>query len=106
MPPEDPDDHGQRERKGYNEGEYKKNNLTAKQHQQLEGKKLEGKNPRNVAPGNKWFTNVNTEKLGGLEEAKKIFEKLTGEKVPDYVKNPGDRHEVILYHVSWFHIEI
>lgn len=85
-PPEDEDD----------KGKFKENKLTEKQKQQLEGKKLEGENPGNVAPGNRGFTNVDTEKLGGLEEAKRTFEGLTGEKVPEHLNKPGDMHYKIL----------
>jgi hypothetical protein len=85
-PPEDPDD----------EGKFKKNKLTEKQREQLKGKTLEGENPGNIAPGNRGFTNVDTEKLGGLEEAKKTFERLTGEKVPGHLNKQGDMHYKIL----------
>lgn len=49
-----------------------------------------------MKPENDGTVRVHTEKKGGIDEAKKTFEKLTGEKVPDVVNKPGDAHEVIL----------
>lgn len=83
----------------------KQNKLTEKQRQQLEGKKLEGENPGNVRP-DKDEIKVDTEKPGGLDEAKKTFEKLTGEKVPDYVQKPGDTYQVELLNGSEVQIRV
>ncbi|PIZ33280.1 MAG: hypothetical protein COY39_03165 [Alphaproteobacteria bacterium CG_4_10_14_0_8_um_filter_37_21] len=85
-PPEDEDD----------KGKFKENTLTEKQKQQLEGKKLEGENPGNIRPGKDGLIKVDSEKLGGLEEAQKTFERLTGEKVPEHLNKPGDMHYKIL----------
>ncbi len=85
-PPEDPEE----------EGKFKENKLTEKQKQQLEGKKLEGENPGNVRPSKDGLTKVDTEKLGGLEEAHKTFERLTGERPPSSLRNPGDRFRRVL----------
>ncbi|HCU07279.1 MAG TPA: hypothetical protein DIC42_06890 [Holosporales bacterium] len=85
-PPEDDED----------KGKFKENKLTEKQKQQLEGKKLEGENPGNVRPNKDGLTRIDTEKLGGLEEAHKTFERLTGERPPSSLRNPGDRFRRVL----------
>ena len=79
------------------EGKFKKNKLTEKQREQLKGKTLEGENPGNVRENTqKGRLEVDTEKLGGLEEAKKTFERLTGEKVPGHLNKQGDMHYKVL----------
>lgn len=86
-PPEDPED----------EGKFKENKLTEKQREQLKGKRLEGGNPGNVRENSqKGRLEVDSERLGGLEEAKRTFERLTGEKVPEHLNKPGDMHYKIL----------
>gem|GEM_PF-1984818 len=67
-----------------------KPNLTAKQRELLEGKRLEGQNPGNVIPskGSKPLK-VDTELPGGEPAARSLYERLTGDKAPAIIPPEG-----------------